>query len=305
MVNAISTFNAAVTAASTLTVAGLFTAQSSAVIGTSSGSGQTLIVYATSTFNAAVTANAAMTVNGLLTATANTQLGTYSSQTLVVNAISTFNAPVTANSDVSIALAGTLTARGNVILGSLGNNRTLTVTANTTLFNSSETGASVIVANTSTFAANGNVSLGTNRSNALTVNSESVFYGAVTGTVGVQVRSVVITPAAVASVIPATVSFVDASANTASANLLKLPVPVMGLQISIQAGATQFGVVTYNSSFFINSDSSNSTHTLYPYQLVSCTAASATNWYCSYTGYVYTCITLVCTKGAFMVGQLF
>ncbi len=246
-----------------------------------------------------------MTVAGQLTATANTQLGTNSSQTLVVNATSTFNAPVTANSDVNIALAGTLTARGNVILGSQGNNRSLTVTANTTLFNSSETGASVTVANTSTFAANGNVSLGTNRSNTLTVNSESVFYGAVTGTVGVQVRSVVITPAAVAPVIPATVSFVDASANTASANLLKLPIPVMGLQISIQAGATQFGVVTYSSSFFINSDSSNSTHTLYPYQLVTCTAASATNWYCSYTGYVYTCVLSICAKGAFMVGQLF
>jgi len=294
-----SIFNAAVTANAAVTVAGLLTANGNTQLGSSTATGQTLTVYATSTFSAAVT------VAGQLTANANAQLGSSSSQTLVVNAVSTFNAPVTANSDVSIALAGTLTARGNVVLGSQGNNRSLTVTANTTLFNSSEVGASVTVANTSTFAANGNVSLGTNRSNALTVNSESAFYGAVTGNVGVQVRSVVITPTAVGLVIPATVSFVDASANTASGNLLKLPIPVMGLQISIQAGATQFGVVTYNSSFFINGDTTNSTHTLYPYQLASCTAASATNWYCSVSGYVYSCALGICTQSPFKVGQTF
>ena len=286
-----------------VTVAGVLTASGNTQLGATSS--QTLVVNAVSTFNAAVMANAAVTIAGVLTANGNAQLGATSNQMLVVNAVSTFNAPITAYSDVNIALAGTLTARGNAVLGSQGNNRSLTVTANTTVFNSSETGASVTIANTSTFAANGNVSIGTNRSNTLTVSSESTFMGAVTGTVGVQVQAVAITPTAVGPVIPSTVSFVDATANNASSNLLKLPVPAMGLQVSVQAGATQFNVVSYNSSSFINGDTNNATHTLYPYQLVSCTAAAAAHWYCSVTGNKYTCTLGICVVSAFTVGQTF
>ena len=281
------------------------TVNGNTVLGTSGVATQTLTVYAGSTFYAAVIASTTLTVTGTFTANGNAVLGATSSQALIVNAGSTFNAPVLANSDVNIAPAGILTARGNVVLGSLGNNRSLTVTARATVFNSSETGASVTVANTSTFAANGNVAVGTNRSNTLTVNSDSTFYGAVTGTVGVQVQAVAIMPTAAGPVIPSTVSFVDATANNASTNSLKLPIAVMGLQVQIQAGATQFLVAPYNSTNLINADSTSTSHTLYPQQLVSCVAASSTTWYCTYTGIPVTCVAGVCVQGSFAVGQKF
>ena len=288
------TFTNGLTASSS-TVTGALTVRGNTALGLTSA--QTVTVNAASTFQAPVTANADVTINAALTASSatvntgltvrgNTALGSTSAQTVTVNAVSTFQAPVTANSDVTITAAGTLTASGNAVLGSLGASRTLTVSAATTLFNSREAGASVTVAGTNSFAANNDAVIGTTRGNTLTVNSDATFNGAVTGVVGVQVRAVPVTPAASpGATIPNTVSFVDATGNGGSTNVLRLPVPIMGLSIKVQAGSTAFRLMPYNTSYLINADTTS--HTVCPNQLVECVAASGPTFYCSVTGPVY------------------
>ena len=298
------------------TFAGALTVSGNTILG-SNGGGQTLTVYASATFSAGLTTIAA-TVTGAFTAQGNTGIGVNNTQTLTVNAASTFNAAsifnaaVAASSDVTIALAGTLTARGNVVLGSLGNSRSLTVSAATTIFNPSEAGASVTIAGTSSFFANNNAAIGTSRSNSLTVNSDSNFNGAVTGFVGIQVRAVPVillgsTPAA-APVIPNTVSFVDATANTGSSNILRLPIPIMGLHIRIAAGSTRFLLQSFGTGYLINGDTSGATsHTVFPNQLVDCVAVSATTFYCSVTGPSWICpANAACIyAGGFAIAQNF
>ena len=88
-----------------VTCAGAVTVTGNTVLG-SSGSGQSLTVYASATFGAGLATNAA-TVTGALTAQGNTAIGVTNLQTLTVNAASTSNAAVAASSDVTIALAGT------------------------------------------------------------------------------------------------------------------------------------------------------------------------------------------------------
>lgn len=287
------------------------------------GGAQTLTVYASTNLAAGVTTNTA-TVSGDLTVQGSTTLGATSAQAVTVNAASTFRAPVTGNADATVSLAGTLTASGNVVLGSPGagrsltvaaasslfnssetgasvtvggtsafvangnvvlgsqsTGRSLTVAAATTLFNASETGASVTVAGTSAFAANNNVTIGSTRSNDLTVRSDSTFSGSVTGVVGVQVRAVVLTPTAAGVLIPNTVSFVDATGSTASTNILRLPVPIMGLHIQIMAGATGFVLAT---DHLINIDANPRNRQVNPNQLVDCVAVSSAKYYCSWTG---------------------
>ena len=253
----------------------------------SMGAGRTLTVYAAADFNARLTASAA-TVTGALAVEGNSAVGLTSAQTLTVNAESTFNASATANSNWTIR--GTLAARGNVVLGLLGGSRSLTVAAATTVFSPSEAGASVTVAGTSTFAANNNAVMGTSRNNSLIVNSESAFNGAVTSIVGVQVRAVTVTPGpsgTASTVIPSTVSFVDATVNDDDSNTLTLPVPIMGLQIRIVAGATKFLLAPFNSTYRINGDSKR--HTVFAEQLVECIAVNERSFYCSVTGPVFNC----------------
>ena len=286
------------------TGAGAVIVKGNTVLG-SNGSGQSLTVYASTAFSAGLITNAA-TVTGAFTAQGNTAIGVTSLQTLTVNAASSFSAAVAANSDLTIALAGTLTARGNVVLGSVGNSRSLTVSAATTIFNPTETGASVTVSGTSSFVANNNVAMGTSRSNTLTVNSDSTFNGAVTGVVGVQVRAVVITPSAAAPVIPNTVSFVDATANTGASNILRLPIPIMGLDIKIVAGSTSFLLQSYGAAYLLNGDTSGSTsHTVFANQLVDCIAVSATTFYCSVTGPGWKCPLGVCVSAGYAAAQPF
>ena len=264
------------------TVSGDLTVNGNTVLG-SIGGAQTLTVYASANLAAGVTTNTA-TVSGDLTVQGSTTLGATSAQAVTVNAASTFRAPVTGNADAAVSLAGTLTASGNVVVGSPGAGRSVTVSAATTLFNSSETGASVTVAGTSAFAANNNVTIGSTRSNSLNVKSDSTFSGSVTGVVGVQVRAVVLTPTAAGVLIPNTVSFVDATGNTASTNILRLPVPIMGLHIQIMAGATGFVLAT---DHLINIDTISRTRQVNPNQLVDCVAVSSAKYYCSWTGPVY------------------
>ena len=280
-------------------VTGALTVRGNTALGITST--QTVTVNAASTFQAPVIANSDVTVNAALTAYSatvsgglsvrgNTALGLTSAQTVTVSAVSTFQAPVTANSDVTIVSAGTLTGSGNVILGSLGAGRSVTVSAATTLFNPSEAGASVTVAGTSSFAANNNVVIGTTRGNTLTVNSDAMFNGAVTGAVGVQVRAVSVTPtASPGAVIPSTVSVVDATANGVSTYILRLLVPIVGLHVQILAGATQFLLAPNGSGFLINGDTTAKSHTVFPNQLVDCVAVSGTTFYCSVIGPVWTC----------------
>lgn len=275
----------------------------------SAGAGHTMTVYAAADFSAGLTATAA-TVTGALAVQGNSAIGLTSAQTLTVNAASTFAASVTANSNMTIT--GTLTARGNVALGLLGGGRSLTVSAATTVFSPSEAGASVTVAGTSTFAAINSAVIGTNRSNSLTVNSESTFNGAVTSLVGVQVRAVNVTPAPAGtdSPIPNTVSFVDATGNKDSSNILRLPVPIMGLRVQILAGPTRFLLAPFGSTYLINDDATYKTHTVFPNQLVECVAVSAKTFYCSVTGPVWTCAG-ICSQvlspllGTFAAGQDF
>ena len=253
------------------------------------------------------------TVAGTLTALGNTVLGSTAMQTLQVNAGTSFNATlvtnaaVTANSDVTVAPAGTLTARGNVVLGSLGNNRALTVSSATTVFNPTEAGASVTVAGSSTFTANNNVSIGTNSGNNLTVNSNSTFNGAVTGVVGIQVRAQQVLPSAAGAVIPNYYTFVDATGNTAATNILRMPIPIMGLHIQIAAGSIRFLLQSYGAGYLLNGDSAGATsHTIFPSQLVDCIAASNTTFYCSVSGPVWNCPLGVCVNApGYSSGQTF
>ena len=164
------------------------------------------------------------------------------------------------------------------------------------------------IAGTSSFVANNNVAIGTSRSNTLTVNSDSTFNGAVIGVVGVQVRAVVITPSAAAPVILNKVSFVDATANTGASNILRLPIPILGLHIRIAAGGTRFLLQSFGATYLINGDTSGSTsHTVFPNQLVDCVAVSATTFYCSRTGPSWTCTgTAACfSLGTFAIAQNF
>lgn len=253
------------------------------------GAGHTLTAYAAADFSAGLTASAA-TVTGALTVQGNTALGLTSAQTLTVNAQSTFTASATANS--SMTVRGTLAARGSVFMGLSGGGHSLTVAAATTVFNPSEAGASVTVGGTSTFAASNNAVMGTSRSNSLTVNSESAFNGAVIGIVGVQVRAVNVTPAAAGSastIIPDTVSFVDATANKDGNNILRLPVPILGLQVRIVAGPNNFVLAPFNTTYLINDDTAFKKHTVFANQLVECIAVGEKTFYCSVTGPVYAC----------------
>ena len=289
-------------------VTGPLTVLSNTVLG-SVGGAQTLVVHASTTLNNGLTANSA-TVTGALIVQGNTALGSTTAQTVTVNAVSTFQAAVTANSDMTVASPGTLTARGNVVLGSLGAGRSVTVSAATTLFNPSQAGASVTVAGTSSFAANNDVVIGTSRGNTLTVNSDSTFTGAVTGTVGVQVRAMPVTPAASPGTsIPNTYSFVDATLNAGPTNILRLPIPIMGLHIRIMAGTTKFSLGPFGSGYLINDDIATKTHTVYPNQLVDCVAVSGTKFYCSITGPVYNCNVASCLVASlgttFSAGQNF
>ena len=307
--------------ASSATVTGALTVRGNTALGLTST--QTVTVNAASTFQAALVANSDVTVNAALRAYSatvsrdlsvqgNTALGLTSAQTVTVSAVSTFQAPVTANSDVTVLPAGTLTASGNVILGSMGAGRSVTVSAATTLFNPSEAGASVTVAGASSFAANNNVVIGTTRGNTLTVNSDATFKGAVTGTVGVQVRAVPVTPiASPGAVIPDTVSFVDATANGVSTYILRLPIPILGLHIKIVAGATQFSLAPNGPGYLINGDTSARSHTVFPNQLVDCDAVSGTTFYCVVTGPIWLCPITGCAQVAglnaltFSAGQTF
>lgn len=253
------------------------------------GAGHTLTVYAAADFNAGLTATAA-TVTGALAVQGNTALGLTNAQTLTVNAQSTFTASATVNS--SMTVRGTLVARGNVFMGLSGGGHSLTVAAATTVFSPSEAGASVTVAGTGSFAATNNAVMGTSRNNSLTVNSESAFNGAVTGIVGVQVRAVNVTPGAAgaaSTVIPDTVSFVDATANKDGNNVLRLPVPILGLQVRIVAGLNNFLLASFNTTYLINDDTTSKRHTVFANQLVECIAVGDKTFYCSVTGPVYSC----------------
>ena len=97
-VNAAAQFNAAVAAASALSVTGAFVVSGSSTLGTSSSNMLTVNAVANFAsavaFAAAVTANNAVSIAGLLTASGSSVLGTSSSNTLTVNAAATFNAVV-------------------------------------------------------------------------------------------------------------------------------------------------------------------------------------------------------------------
>lgn len=180
-VNGVTSFSAAVTASSAVTVSGTFTASGNTVLGSSSGS-QTVTINSPATLNAAVTATApvtaaSVTVTGALTATGNTVIGSSSgSSSLTVNAPAVFNAPVEVQDELSMPQGSLLNVSGDAILGG-GSSDYVTINGVTTFTSAVAFEGSVTFSNETGVTASSDTVLGTTSEDVLLVNAAATFTG--------------------------------------------------------------------------------------------------------------------------------